>query len=40
VERQPGAPHKLERIAMEEVRKGLLEYTLPAGADGAVRPEP
>lgn len=39
VERQPGAPHKLERIAMEEVRKGLIEYTLPAGPDGAVRPE-
>jgi DNA-directed RNA polymerase omega subunit len=22
-------PHKLERIAMEEVRTGLIEYTLP-----------
>lgn len=22
-------PHKLERIAMEEVRSGLVEYTLP-----------
>jgi DNA-directed RNA polymerase omega subunit len=22
-------PHKLERIAMEEVRSGLIEYTLP-----------
>jgi DNA-directed RNA polymerase omega subunit len=26
------APHKLERVAMEEVRSGLVEYTLP-GAD-------
>lgn len=24
----PG-PHKLERIAMEEVRTGLIQYTLP-----------
>jgi DNA-directed RNA polymerase omega subunit len=23
------APHKLERIAMEEVRSGLIEYELP-----------
>ena len=22
-------PHKLERIAMDEVRKGLVEYTAP-----------
>ena len=22
-------PHKLERVAMEEVRKGLVEYTAP-----------
>jgi DNA-directed RNA polymerase omega subunit len=22
-------PHKLERVAMEEVRAGLVEYTLP-----------
>jgi DNA-directed RNA polymerase omega subunit len=28
------APHKLERIAMEEVRSGLIEYELPT------RPEP
>lgn len=25
----PQAPHKLERIAMEEVRGGLIQYTLP-----------
>lgn len=31
IERHPGAPapHKLERIAMEEVRSGLIEYALP-----------
>jgi DNA-directed RNA polymerase omega subunit len=31
LERHPGHPHphKLERIAMEEVRNGLIEYTLP-----------
>jgi DNA-directed RNA polymerase omega subunit len=27
------APHKLERIAMEEVRTGLIEYELPSRAD-------
>lgn len=26
-------PHKLERIAMEEVRTGLVDYTLPTGYD-------
>ena len=29
----PHSPHKLERVAMEEVRTGLVHYTLP------VRPE-
>ena len=24
------APHKLERVAMEEVRSGLVQYTLPS----------
>ena len=33
----PG-PHKLERIAMEEVRKGLIQYTLPTTHDGSPRP--
>jgi DNA-directed RNA polymerase omega subunit len=28
-------PHKLERVAMEEVRSGLIDYTLPLGYDGA-----
>jgi DNA-directed RNA polymerase subunit K/omega len=23
------SPHKLERLAMEEVRRGLIEYTIP-----------
>ena len=26
-------PHKLERVAMEEVRLGLINYTLPTRAD-------
>ena len=26
---RPEAPHKPERIAMEEVRRGLVEYQLP-----------
>jgi len=33
--RAPAAPNKLERIAMEEVRSGLIEYTLPTGYEGA-----
>jgi DNA-directed RNA polymerase subunit K/omega len=37
VERQPGAPHKLERIAMQEVESGLIEYTLPTGEPAAGR---
>ena len=28
-----GGPHKLERIAMEEVRSGAIEYTLPIAPD-------
>lgn len=27
------APHKLERIAMEEVRTGLIHYTLPTAEE-------
>ena len=30
LDRQSHAPHKLERVAMEEVRSGLVDYTLPA----------
>lgn len=37
IQRPPTAPHKLERIAMEEVRGGLIEYTLPTGYDGNPR---
>lgn len=31
LDRHPPAqgPHKLERVAMEEVRTGLIQYTLP-----------
>jgi DNA-directed RNA polymerase omega subunit len=32
-ERHAGGPHKLERVAMEEVRTGLIQYTLPTGYD-------
>ena len=34
VERQPGGPNKLERLAMEEVRRRVIQYTLPTGYDG------
>ena len=30
----PG-PHKLERVAMEEVRTGLIDYALPPGLESA-----
>ena len=29
IERPSTGPHKLERIAMEEVRSGVVQYTLP-----------
>lgn len=29
IERPPSGPHKLERVAMEEVRVGAIQYTLP-----------
>ena len=29
------SPHKLERIAMEEVRTGAIHYTLPTTFDGS-----
>ena len=28
-------PHKLERVAMEEVRTGLIDYSLPPGLESA-----
>jgi DNA-directed RNA polymerase subunit K/omega len=35
LDRQGGAgPRKLERVAMEEVRQGLVQYTLPVGFEG------
>ncbi|HEX6975839.1 MAG TPA: DNA-directed RNA polymerase subunit omega [Vicinamibacterales bacterium] len=38
LERAPGAgPHKLERVAMEEVRTGLIDYTLPGTHEGSPR---
>jgi DNA-directed RNA polymerase subunit K/omega len=30
-------PHKLERVAMEEVRTGVIEYTLPTNYEGSPR---
>jgi DNA-directed RNA polymerase subunit K/omega len=38
IERPPAGPHKLERLAMEEVRSGAIHYTLPeADAHGGLR---
>jgi DNA-directed RNA polymerase subunit K/omega len=34
VERHASGPHKLERLAMEEVRRQVIHYTLPTGYDG------
>jgi len=34
------APHKLERVAMEEVRTGLIHYTLPTNYEGAGQKAP
>ena len=28
-----GGPHKLERVAMEEVRTGLVQYSLPTAEE-------
>jgi len=30
-------PHKLERLAMEEVRTGVIHYTLPTNYEGSPR---
>jgi DNA-directed RNA polymerase omega subunit len=35
LERGPATPHKLERVAMEEIRTGLIDYTLPPGLESA-----
>jgi DNA-directed RNA polymerase omega subunit len=37
LDRSPTGPHKLERIAMEEVRTGLIDYTLPTNYEGSPR---
>ena len=34
VERHGAGPHKLERLAMEEVRRQVIGYTVPTGYDG------
>jgi DNA-directed RNA polymerase subunit K/omega len=33
LERATVVPHKLERVAMEEVRQGVIQYTLPTVED-------
>jgi DNA-directed RNA polymerase omega subunit len=37
--RGSAGPHKLERIAMEEVRQGVIEYTLPPTPEPGSRTE-
>jgi DNA-directed RNA polymerase omega subunit len=37
LERSAAGPHKLERVAMEEVRTGLIHYTLPTNYEGSPR---
>ena len=34
IERHASGPFKLERLAMDEVRHGVIQYTLPTGYDG------
>jgi DNA-directed RNA polymerase subunit K/omega len=33
LQRTHASPHKLERVAMEEVRQGVIPYTLPTVED-------
>ena len=33
LQRTHASPHKLERVAMEEVRQGVIDYTLPTMDD-------
>ena len=35
LDRSSATPHKLERLAMEEVRRGMIQYTLPTIEDVA-----
>jgi DNA-directed RNA polymerase subunit K/omega len=37
LERGAQGPHKLERVAMEEVRIGAVQYTLPTNYEGSPR---
>jgi DNA-directed RNA polymerase omega subunit len=37
LERGAHVPHKLERVAMEEVRAGVIQYTLPTNYEGSPR---
>jgi DNA-directed RNA polymerase subunit K/omega len=37
LDRSSAGPHKLERVAMEEVRTGLIHYTLPTNYEGSPR---
>ena len=37
LDRVSGGPHKLERVAMEEVRTGMIHYTLPTNYEGSPR---
>ena len=37
LERGAQGPHKLERVAMEEVRVGAIQYTLPTNYEGSPR---
>ena len=39
LQRHGPGPLKLERLAMDEVRNGLIEYALPTGYEGAGRGE-
>jgi DNA-directed RNA polymerase subunit K/omega len=39
LQRHGPGPQKLERVAMEEVRGGLIEYVLPTGYEGGSRAE-
>ena len=36
LQRTHASPHKLERVAMEEVKTGLIHYTLPLMSDIAL----
>ena len=38
VERHAAGPHKLERLAMEEVRQQVIQYTVPTGYLGKGTP--